>query len=34
MMRVKAYLLNQDSASWFLSQLIIFINWLLLHRLI
>lgn len=33
MMRVKAYLLNQDSASWFKSQVRI-ITWLLLHRLI
>ena len=33
MMRVKAYLLNQDSASWFKSQVRI-ITWLLFHRLI
>ena len=33
MMRVKAYLLNQDSASWFKSQVRV-ITWLLLHRLI
>ena len=33
MMRVKAYMLSLDSASWFKSQVIV-ITWLLLHRLI
>ena len=33
MMKIKAYLLNQDSASWFKSQVRV-ITWLLLHRLI